>query len=70
MAKIINLKTARKQMTRKKKAAQASENAAKFGRTSGQKEAETAAAERQRRRLDQAEIESPPSGANDDTNSP
>lgn len=70
MARIINLRTARKQQARQKKTAQASENAVKFGRSSGQKQAEAQEAERLRRQLDQAELEMPSSSAKDDTKSP
>ncbi|WP_323767219.1 DUF4169 family protein [Marinovum sp.] len=75
MARIINLNQQRKQQARQKKAAHGSENAVKFGRSAAQKRAEAEAAMRQRRLLDQAEIdrpeaETPCSGSNVDTDSP
>ena len=57
MAEIVNLRTAKKQRERLKKRAEGDENAAKFGRTKGQREAEAAAAEKARRALDGHERE-------------
>jgi phage protein D len=52
MAEVINLRQARKQLSRAKKRAEASENAAKSGRTKAQKTLEAARAEKARADLD------------------
>lgn len=70
MARIINLNQQRKQKARQEKSNRATENAAKFGRTAAQKKAEAEAIARQQRELDQARVETPPSGSNLDTKSP
>lgn len=51
-ARIVNLRTARKQRTRADKKARGEENAARFGRTQAQRELERAEAEKARRHLD------------------
>ncbi|MEM7060581.1 MAG: DUF4169 family protein [Pseudomonadota bacterium] len=51
-ARIINLKSRRKQKARADKAAQASANAAKFGRTKAQKQQEQASDDQVVRHLD------------------
>jgi hypothetical protein len=56
--KIVNLNTARKQVARTKKRADASANALKFGRTKAQRESEVAVAARARAALDGHERES------------
>ncbi|MEM1065849.1 MAG: DUF4169 family protein [Pseudomonadota bacterium] len=53
MSTPINLRTARKAAAKRKRQAKADENAARFGRTKAQKAAETAAAARSARTLDQ-----------------
>ncbi|MGY3436702.1 DUF4169 family protein [Marinovum sp. KMM 9879] len=70
MANIINLRQVRKQKARRDRQDKASENAVKFGRTAGQKQAEAREAEKQRNGLDQTRLEMPPSSAKDDGNSP
>ena len=57
MTRITNLNTVRKARAKLKKAAQAEENAAKFGRTKAQKSLEQARAEKARRDLDGARRE-------------
>lgn len=52
MAEVINLRQARKQLSRAKKRAEASENAAKSGRTKAQKTLETARAKKASADLD------------------
>ena len=57
MSTLVNLARARKQKGRAEKAARARENAAKFGRTKGQKRAEDAAEDKARRDLDGKRME-------------
>lgn len=52
-ARIVNLRTVRKQRIRAEKKARADENAARFGRTRAQRELERAEEEKARRHLDQ-----------------
>lgn len=70
MAKIINLRTARKQRARRDKSAKASENSVKFGRSKAERRADGDPAARQARQLDQLRLERPRSDPNDDKNSP
>lgn len=56
--KIVNLNTARKQVARTKKRADASANAVKFGRTKARRESEVTEAARTRAALDGHERES------------
>ncbi|MFC3119328.1 DUF4169 family protein [Jhaorihella thermophila] len=51
-ARIVNLRTVRKQRIRAEKKARADENAARFGRTRAQRELERAEEEKARRHLD------------------
>lgn len=55
--KPVNLRQARKQRERMKKAEKASENAAKFGRTKGEKEQMVARLDGQRHHLDQHKLD-------------
>lgn len=55
--KPVNLRQARKQRERMKKAEKASENAAKFGRTKGEKEQQVARLDGQRHHLDQHKLD-------------
>lgn len=57
MSKIVNLRQARKQASRMKKSAKASENAALHGRDKAQKMLEATRNDKARRMLDQHEIE-------------
>ncbi len=57
MATITNLNRFRKQQARAAERQQADENAAKFGRSKAEKEAEARAADRARRELDGHERE-------------
>lgn len=52
MSKVVNLNQIRKQQSRAKKRAEGDENAAKFGRTKAQRDAEKQQAERARAHLD------------------
>jgi hypothetical protein len=52
VSEIINLRRASKQKTRKKKAIQATENAAKHGRTKNQKKSDAESASRLKAHLD------------------
>lgn len=52
MAKVINLRTAKKQAARQAARIQADANAAKFGRTKAEREAEKARAEKATRTID------------------
>ncbi len=70
MAKLINLRTARKQRARRDKSAKASENAVKFGRSQAERRADSDPAARQARLLDQLRLERPRSDPNDDKKSP
>jgi hypothetical protein len=56
LADIVNLRQARKRKRRAGKDQQAAENRAKYGRTKGEKQRATAAADRDRRHLDQAKL--------------
>ena len=58
MAEIVNLRLARKARDRAKAEQQTTENRAKFGRTKAQKQRDKAEAERLRREVDGARLES------------
>lgn len=60
---VVNLRTARKQQARAKKAAQAAENRVVFGQTKAEKAARRANAELEARRLDQLKREAPDDGS-------
>jgi len=57
MAKIVNLRRARKAKARKEKDRAAEENRARFGRTKAEKAAGRAEKERAAHRLDQSKLE-------------
>ena len=57
MAKVVNLRTAKKQVPRKTARAKADENAVKFGRTKAERALEKARAEKAARDLDGAKRE-------------
>ena len=59
MADIVNLRTARKALSKDKARAKADANAAKFGRTKGQKSAEAAEVLRIKANLDAAKRDRP-----------
>lgn len=57
MGEIINLRQARKQQERARRAAEAAENRATFGRTAAEKRTDVLEAERRRRTQDGARLE-------------
>jgi phage protein D len=57
MAEVANLRVARKARDRAAKKAEADQNAAKFGRSKGEKQLEAAEADKARRNLDGHERE-------------
>ncbi|MCJ8138913.1 DUF4169 family protein [Falsirhodobacter halotolerans] len=52
MTKVVNLRAARKSREREERRAQGDANAAKFGRTKAERDAQTARADKARRDLD------------------
>lgn len=66
----INLNKVRKARARVQKRAQGDTNAVAFGRNKGQKAADQADATRIARTLDEARLDTPPRGADDDTKTP
>lgn len=59
MAKVVNLREARKARERAQKRAQGDANAAKFGRTKAERDLETARAEKSRADLEAHRIDRP-----------